>query len=64
VRLARVQTSRGWDAAELGRREKSQMPLDIKRKLSHYVIDNTADADAVRGQVRAVLSRILQRAVG
>jgi dephospho-CoA kinase len=64
VRLARVQGSRGWDAGELSRRENSQMPLDTKRKLSQYVLENTADADAVRSQVRAVLSRILERSVG
>jgi dephospho-CoA kinase len=64
VRLARVQGSRGWDAGELARRENSQMPLDTKRKLSQYVVENTADADVVRGQVRAVLSRILERSVG
>jgi dephospho-CoA kinase len=63
LRLARVATSRGWDAGELARREKSQMPLDSKRNLSQYVVENTADADAVRGQVRAVLSRILERSV-
>ena len=64
LRLARVQTSRAWDAGELTRREKSQMPLDTKRKLSQYVVENTADADVVRGQVRTVLSRILERTVG
>jgi dephospho-CoA kinase len=63
LRLARVAASRGWDAGELARREKSQMPLDSKRNLSQYVVENTADADAVRGQVRAVLSRILERSV-
>jgi dephospho-CoA kinase len=64
VRRERVRTGRGWDAGELARRENSQMPLDSKLKLSQYVVENTADADAVRGQVRAVLSRILQRTVG
>ena len=64
LRLARVTASRGWDADELARRENSQKPLDTKRKLSQYVVENTADADAVRGQVRAVLSRILERSVG
>ena len=63
VRLTRVQETRGWDAEELSRRENSQMPLDTKGKLSQYVVENTADADAVRGQVRAVLSRILERSV-
>lgn len=61
LRLIRVQASRGWDAKELARRENSQLPLDTKKNLSQYVLENTADADVVRGQVRAVLSRILER---
>ena len=60
-RLRRVRESRGWDEAELLRREKSQWPLDKKRRLSHDVVTNTADADAARGQVREALSRILAR---
>ena len=55
---------RGWDAAELARRENLQWPLDRKRRLSDDVVTNTADADAgatsadhVRNQVRQVLSR-------
>ena len=62
-RLARVQ-GRGWDEAELERREKSQMPLDNKAKISDYSIANPAGAgavDSVRVQVREVLSRILER---
>ncbi len=58
-RLARVSQSRGWGEEELRRREKSQWPLDKKREISDYIIDNTADADYVRGQVRDTLSRIL-----
>ena len=59
VRLQRVQQSRGWDEAELTRREILQLALDKKRKISQYVVDNTADAEYARGQVREVLSRIL-----
>jgi dephospho-CoA kinase len=58
-RLARVRETRGWDPAELARREKSQWPLDRKKDLADYVIDNTADAGFARGQVKDVLSRIL-----
>ena len=58
VRLQRV-ASRGWDASELGRREKLQWGLDKKRAMSDYVVSNTAGADSVRHQVREVLSRIL-----
>jgi dephospho-CoA kinase len=60
-RLARVRATRGWDEAELLRREKSQWPLDNKRRISDYVLTNTADADDTGGQVRQVLSRILAR---
>jgi dephospho-CoA kinase len=59
VRLDRVRRSRGWDAAELARREKSQMPLDKKRLISDYVVVNATDADSIRVQVRELLSRIL-----
>jgi dephospho-CoA kinase len=58
-RLQRLSRIRGWGEEELRRREKSQWPLDKKREISDYIIDNTADADYVRGQVRETLSRIL-----
>jgi len=64
-RQARVRATRGWDEAELSRREKSQMPLDTKRRLSDYLLNNAAHAGAdatgssdLRGQVRQVLSQI------
>ena len=60
-RLKRVTEDRGWDETELRRREKSQWPLDKKREISDYIIDNTAGADYVRGQVREVLFRILAK---
>jgi dephospho-CoA kinase len=60
-RLERVLRDRGWDEAELRRRENSQWPLDKKREISDYTIDNTADPDYVRGQVREVLFRILAK---
>jgi dephospho-CoA kinase len=63
LRLRRLGEARGWDAAELLRREKSQWPLDKKRKISDYVVVNAAGADDFRRQVREVLSRILVRPV-
>lgn len=66
VRLSRVRATRGWDDAELRRRENLQWALDKKRAFAEYVVDNTADAgpssgneDRLRGQVRDVLSLIL-----
>ena len=66
-RLRRVVTQRGWNAEELHRRENLQMPLDKKRGLSHYVINNTAEAaemsaarpGGTRSQVREIFSRIV-----
>jgi dephospho-CoA kinase len=59
TRFTRVSETRGWDRAEIIRREKLQWPLDKKQKMSHYVVVNTADAAASRSQVREILSRIL-----
>jgi dephospho-CoA kinase len=59
VRLERVMRSRGWDEAELKRREKLQWPLYKKRDISDYVFSNTADAALVRDQVRELIPRIL-----
>jgi dephospho-CoA kinase len=58
-RVARVGQTRGWDQAELTRRENLQWPLDKKREISDYVVVNTADAEYARSQVNQVLSRTL-----
>jgi len=58
-RVARVKSQRGWDEAELLRRENLQWPLDRKREIADYVISNTAEANSVRDQVRQVFSQIL-----
>jgi dephospho-CoA kinase len=60
VRLARVLQNRGWDQQELLRREKLQMPLDKKRSMAQYIVDNTADAAFAHRQVKAALSLILK----
>jgi hypothetical protein len=78
-REARVAWQRGWDAAELARREKLQMPLDKKRELSDDVIVNTApgaasgmiagngppegDGDDTSAGVRGQIQKILSRIV-
>ena len=60
VRRARVLAGRGWDAAELARREGSQLPLDIKRERADYVVRNDAPTPAsLRDQVRRILPDIL-----
>jgi dephospho-CoA kinase len=78
-REARVARQRRWDAAELERREKLQMPLDKKRELSDDVIVNTApgaasgmiagnglpegDEDDTSAGVRGQIHKILSRIV-
>ena len=63
-RLERVKSTRGWDERELLRREKLQVPLDIKRQMSNYILKNTADVGFARRQVQDVLSTILTRRSG
>ncbi len=61
LRLQRVSQTRGWADRELKKREKSQLPLDKKREMAHYIVVNTADAGCIREQVRDVLSRIFAK---
>ncbi|MBM4104745.1 MAG: dephospho-CoA kinase [Phycisphaerae bacterium] len=58
LRLARVRSSRGWDEAELRRREESQWPLDRKRRAAHHVLVNDADLASLRTRVLDLLRRI------
>lgn len=61
TRLARVMRSRGWDQAELDRRQKSQLPLDTKARQADYVIDNNGGEAECFAQVRQMLSQILHQ---
>lgn len=58
-RLRRIQSQRGWNLAELNRREKTQWPLDKKRGMSDYIISNFTNTGELRDQIRNVLSLIL-----
>lgn len=60
VRLDRVRRHRGWDEAELDRREAKQLPLDTKRKRADYVVNNAQGEPEVHRNVRRVLSTILR----
>lgn len=59
-RLERVK-SRGWDEAELTRRENAQLPLEEKRARSHAVIVNDGDMQTLRARTRAVFESQWQR---
>jgi len=58
VRLERVADSRGWDAAELTRREDRQLPLDEKRSMAHHVVLNHRRLEDLREQVDSLLEAL------
>lgn len=64
IRLARVMTTRGWDALELDKREKTQLGLEQKRKRSDYVVANTGLPDELDGRVARVLASIQKDLAG
>jgi dephospho-CoA kinase len=55
VRLARLKEKRGWDEAELDRREAAQMPLEEKRRRADAVIVNDENPVKVVEQVQRLL---------
>ena len=61
TRMARVISTRGWDDAELARREASQLSLDEKRRRSSDIVENTGDPAALFAATAAVLERIIAR---
>jgi dephospho-CoA kinase len=50
VRLARAR-ARNWDAAELARRERTQLPLAEKRLRATILLDNSGTRDELAAQV-------------
>jgi dephospho-CoA kinase len=63
VRRARVAKTRGWEEDELDRRENRQMPLDKKRQLAHYVVQNEGDFADLRSRVEALFQHIRERMI-
>lgn len=59
LREARVRETRAWSPEELDRREKSQMPLEIKRERSHYIVRNDAGIAELEAQIRDVFAAIM-----
>ena len=58
VRVARA-SARGWDAAELDRREGHQQTLELKREHADVVIDGNATPDTTFRQVQQLWRRTL-----
>jgi len=60
LRLERLQENRGWDEAELHRREDSQLPLDVKRNRADHVVCNDGELSDLEARLRTVLSTIVE----
>jgi dephospho-CoA kinase len=54
--------ARGWDASELARRERTQLPLADKRDRADCTIDNDGDLATMRTQVATLLADLRARA--
>jgi dephospho-CoA kinase len=58
TRLHRVTTTRGWDDAELTRREASQMPLEEKQRRSTHVVRGDADEATLRETLGKLIDEV------
>jgi dephospho-CoA kinase len=61
LRVKRVTTTRGWDAAALDRRERAQLPIDEKRARSTDTVVNDCDVAELTRRVERVLGAITAR---
>ena len=64
VRLSHVQEGRGWNRAELERREAAQFPIDEKRSKATDVISNDLGRAELAERVRVALESIVARFQG
>ena len=61
LRLARAR-GRGWDDAELAKREATQLPLEEKKRRATIVIDNSGAMTSLEQQVNALWRKLTQLA--
>ncbi len=61
ARRARVLAERGWDGAELARREAAQIPLDEKRIRADHIVSNDGEPGELTDRVRRTLETIINR---
>ncbi len=59
-RLEHVQ-GRGWDASELQRRERAQMPLEAKKAACHATVVNDGSLETLAERVKAVFDDLAAR---
>lgn len=61
IRIKRVRESRGWDEAELTRRENQQMDISEKRRRSAHVITNTGSEQDLARQTERLYTRFVRQ---
>ncbi|MFT3785314.1 MAG: dephospho-CoA kinase [Tepidisphaeraceae bacterium] len=61
LRVKRVMATRGWDDAELARREAAQVPLDDKRHRADWVLRSDAPEANLVPQLKRIVEELLQR---
>ena len=59
IRQERLQRHRGWEEAELIRREAAQLPLDEKRSMAHHVLCNDGEVEDLARSVEACLETLI-----
>lgn len=59
VRLRRIVENRGWDEAQLQKREASQWPVESKRSAADELVDNSGSLAEAGRQLERVLDRVL-----
>lgn len=60
-RAERLRSTRGWDAAEVARRERWQLTTTEKRARAEFVIDNDGPPERLGPQAREILKKIVAR---
>ncbi len=61
TRLERVAHSRGWSAETLAARESAQLPLDVKRSRSDFVLENISEHEGLAAGVDAIWDKLIWR---
>ena len=51
--------SRGWDAEELKRREAFQMPLEQKKALSDFIVENNGNLSKIKEEVKQIYLQLV-----
>lgn len=60
IRQERTRLRRGWPANELNRRERFQLPPDIKRQRANFIIYNNGTLRHLKNQTKEIADFIIE----